>query len=81
MQSASAACETAQRLLLALARPYEAGGHELQITPSIGVSMYPTDGKDVEPLLVAADAAMYCAKEMGCGNFQMYQPSMRNNEA
>jgi diguanylate cyclase (GGDEF)-like protein/PAS domain S-box-containing protein len=74
MLSASAACETAQRLLHALARPYDAGGHELQITPSIGISMFPADGSDAESLLVAADAAMYHAKEMGRGNYQLYQP-------
>lgn len=78
MQSATAACETAGRLLLALARPYSVGGHELQITPSIGISMYPADGNDAESLLTAADSAMYYAKGMGRGNFQLYQPSMRS---
>jgi diguanylate cyclase (GGDEF)-like protein/PAS domain S-box-containing protein len=78
MQSATAACETAQRLLLALGRPYSVGGHELLITPSIGISMYPADGSDAESLLIAADSAMYHAKEMGRGNFQLYQPSMRS---
>ena len=77
MQSANAACETAQRLLLALTRPYNVGGHELQVTPSIGISLYPSDGGDAQSLLVAADAAMYHAKENGRGNVQLYRPSMR----
>lgn len=79
MQSAAAACETAQRLLHALEQPYHVEGHDLQITPSIGISLYPADGNNAESLLVAADAAMYYAKEMGRGNVQLYQLSMRNN--
>ena len=78
MQSATAACETAQRLLTALARPYTVSGHELQVTPSIGISMYPTDGSDAEALLTAADTAMYYAKQLGRSNFQLYQASMRS---
>jgi diguanylate cyclase (GGDEF)-like protein len=64
-------------VLTALAQPYSVGAHELQVTPSIGISMYPADGNEAESLLIAADAAMYYAKEMGRGNFQLYQPSMR----
>ena len=78
MQSATAACETAQRVLTALARPYSVGGHELQVTPSIGISMYPADGNSAEALLIAADTAMYHAKEMGRGNVQLYLSSMRD---
>jgi len=77
MQSVTAACETAQRVLVALARPYSVEGHELQVTPSIGISMYPSDGNDAESLLTAADTAMYYAKETGRGNYQLYRPSMR----
>ena len=78
MQSSMAACETAQRVLTALSKPYLVGGLGLLVTPSIGISMYPANGNDAESLLTAADIAMYYAKEMGRGNFQLYQPSMRN---
>ena len=78
MQSAAAACETAQRVLAALVKPYVIEGNEMTVTPSIGISLFPTDGNDAETLLTAADSAMYYAKEMGRGNFQLYLPSMRN---
>ncbi|HEY0844016.1 MAG TPA: diguanylate cyclase [Noviherbaspirillum sp.] len=78
MQSASAACETAQRVLSALARPYVIEGHEISVTPSIGISLYPNDGTEAEILLTAADFAMYHAKEMGRGNVQLFLPSMRD---
>jgi diguanylate cyclase (GGDEF)-like protein/PAS domain S-box-containing protein len=81
MQSGTAACETAQRLLVALAKPYVIDGKEMSVTPSIGISLYPDDGNDAETLLTAADAAMYHAKEMGRGNFQLYRPSMKTTGA
>lgn len=77
MHSATAACETAQRILSALAKPYVIDGLEMNVTPSIGISMYPSDGNDPETLLTAADSAMYYAKELGRGNFQLYRPSMK----
>ncbi|MCA1318409.1 EAL domain-containing protein [Bacillus tianshenii] len=52
---------------------------ELYITPSIGIAMYPTDGKDIETLIKNADTAMYQVKELGKNNFQFYTPAM--NEA
>ncbi|OWW21903.1 bifunctional diguanylate cyclase/phosphodiesterase [Noviherbaspirillum denitrificans] len=77
MQSAVAACETAQRILLALARPYSVDGHELRVTPSIGISLFPANGIDADSLLTAADTAMYRSKHTVRGNFQLYQPDMR----
>lgn len=80
MQSTTAACETAQRVLSAMAQPYVIEGHSMTVTPSIGISLYSTDGADAETLLTAADAAMYYAKEMGRGNFQLFRPSMKSAE-
>ena len=52
---------------------------EMFVTPSIGISMYPADGRDIETLIKNADTAMYRAKEQGRNNFQFYTPDM--NEA
>ncbi|MCP1574067.1 diguanylate cyclase (GGDEF)-like protein/PAS domain S-box-containing protein [Herbaspirillum rubrisubalbicans] len=68
--------EVMQRILAAVARPWQTGDRELQVTASIGVSRYPTDGKDVETLLKQADSAMYRAKEQGRNNFQFFAPWM-----
>lgn len=68
--------EVMQRILAAVARPWQAGDREFQVTASIGVSRYPADGKDVETLLKQADSAMYRAKEQGRNNFQFFAPWM-----
>jgi diguanylate cyclase (GGDEF)-like protein len=56
--------------------PFEVNGRELPTTASIGISLFPDDGQDVETLLMNADAAMYRAKEMGPGNHHFYSPQM-----
>lgn len=62
----------AQRILKCIARPITLSGHELFVTASIGVSVFPSDGKNVEELIKNADTAMYKAKEEGRDNFQFY---------
>jgi len=56
------AAPTARKLLHALARPFLLKGHKARITASIGITIYPFDGDDVESLLRRADGAMYRAK-------------------
>ncbi len=73
---ASAAAEVACRLLDVCAAPFAVGGHDLTITPSLGISLYPVDGKDFEALLRNADAAMYKAKEAGRNAFRFYSSEM-----
>ncbi|WP_374475826.1 EAL domain-containing protein [Zoogloea sp.] len=68
------AVTTAQKILSTLGEPYLIDKHELQITPSIGVAMYPTNGTDTETLLKNADAAMYHAKNSGRNDFQFFTP-------
>jgi diguanylate cyclase (GGDEF)-like protein len=53
----------ASKILAVFARPFEVAGHELKITASIGVSLYPFDANDAETLLRHADIAMYQAKK------------------
>ncbi|GIO07111.1 hypothetical protein J31TS6_31390 [Brevibacillus reuszeri] len=52
---------------------------ELYITPSIGISLYPDDGEDIEVLLKNADAAMYLAKEQGKNNFQFFSEELHRS--
>lgn len=55
-------------------------GRELYVTPSIGISLSPADGNDVETLMRNADTAMYQAKNLGGSNYQFFAPHM-NKEA
>jgi len=66
----------AHKLLEALSAPLELDGHGLQVTPSIGIGVYPGDGEDVETLLRNADTAMYHAKREGRNNAQFYTPAL-----
>jgi diguanylate cyclase (GGDEF)-like protein/PAS domain S-box-containing protein len=66
----------AQKALDVLAQAFIVEGHELHVSGSIGISLYPDDGADVETLMRAADTAMYHAKEMGRGNFQFFTPAL-----
>jgi diguanylate cyclase (GGDEF)-like protein len=66
----------AQRLLDALSQPMVIGGHELVVTPSIGIALAPGDASDVDGLLKAADTAMYHAKAAGKNNCLFYHSDM-----
>ena len=59
-----------------LAEPFECDGHSLVVTPSIGIALYPQDGRDIEDLLVKADMAMYQAKDRGRNDHAFYGESM-----
>ncbi len=66
----SAAALVAQKVLDSISQPIEVDGHELFITISIGIAIFPDDGLDAETLLKNADRAMYRAKEAGRNNYQ-----------
>lgn len=66
----------AQRILDALSKPMCLGTHEVIVTPSIGIALFPQDGNDVESLLKNADLAMYFAKRTGPSLFQYYKETM-----
>ena len=66
----------AAKILSALARPVSIDIHELFITTSIGIILYPLHGEEAELLIKRADVAMYQAKSMGRNNFQMYDRAM-----
>ena len=68
--------QVVQRVLQTIARPSQIEGRELSVSCSVGVSIFPRDGRDVQTLLKNADTAMYKAKELGRNNFQFYSPEM-----
>jgi diguanylate cyclase (GGDEF)-like protein len=76
LEHAEDAAVTARRMLEAVAQPHAIGQHELHVTASIGVSVYPDDGLDAETLIKNADTAMYQAKEDGRRSFQFFKPAM-----
>jgi len=66
------ASRLAQRILDVFREPLVFDGHQLNITTSIGIAVYPEDGKDIEILLKNADTAMYRAKEQGRDMYRFY---------
>ncbi len=62
----------AQKLLHSLKQPFLLGGHEMLLTTSIGIALYPTHGKKIDELLRNADSAMYASKELGGNQFSFY---------
>jgi diguanylate cyclase (GGDEF)-like protein/PAS domain S-box-containing protein len=74
--SAGEAATTARRMLEAVAGAHLVGQHDLRVTTSIGVSIFPDDGTDAETLIKNADTAMYQAKENGRQNYQFFAAAM-----
>jgi len=70
------ASHVAETLRTALAMPHQIDGHELHISLSIGISVFPDDGADVDTLMQNADTAMYHAKASGRANYQFFKPEM-----
>jgi diguanylate cyclase (GGDEF)-like protein/PAS domain S-box-containing protein len=65
-----AAAQVAQKILEAVRHPVTIDEHELYVTTSIGIAVFPDEGTDAESLLKNADRAMYRAKELGRDNYQ-----------
>lgn len=66
----------AEKLLAAFSQPFNLDGSQLHVSSSIGIAIYPADGRDVTTLVRNADAAMYRAKESGRNNYQFYTREM-----
>ena len=62
----------AQRVLDTIAKPFAVGGNEYYLGASIGISLFPDDGRDAQTLMRNADSAMYDAKQRGRNNFQFF---------
>jgi diguanylate cyclase (GGDEF)-like protein len=77
MTSIDDASATSERVLAQMARAFVISGHELNVSCSIGVSVYPRDGEDLETLMRNADTAMYEAKRTGRNLVCFFLPGMR----
>lgn len=66
----------AQEVIDAFEQPFQLGDHELFLTASVGISLFPGDGDSVLALMRNADTAMYRAKFSGRGNYHFYTPDM-----
>ena len=77
VENAQNAARHAERIHAALTESIAIADHDLQITISIGVSIFPDDGQDADALIVCADAAMYHAKENGRNTYQFFKPDMK----
>ena len=76
VQRAEDAALTAVRIQQAMKDAHSIEGHELEVTTSIGISVYPFDGQDAATMLKNADTAMYQAKESGRQNFRFFKAEM-----
>ena len=73
------AATIADNLLATIRDPFQVAGHELRISSSIGIAMYPSDGERTESLLTNADAAMYHSKNLGRNAYSFFETSMNAN--
>jgi diguanylate cyclase (GGDEF)-like protein len=78
LDSPAAAATAAHNIVRALSAPFPIDGHEIFVTASVGIAMFPHDGSDVATLVKHADSAMYRAKRTNTG-FQFYESSMEHS--
>jgi len=81
LKSREEAASFAERLLAILARPFTVEGATLSVGASIGIALYPRDGRDFAELFKHADAAMHEAKSAGRGGWRFYHPSFGTRAA
>lgn len=77
LTTAAQAAQTTRKILSVLQEPYRLGLHELVVTSSVGIAMYPDDGENLDDLAQCADAAMHKAKTEGRNNFRFFAPDMQ----
>ncbi|TFG92548.1 MAG: EAL domain-containing protein [Syntrophobacterales bacterium] len=76
IRDTESAAMIARRLIKAIPATYNCDGHDVSVTTSIGISVFPQDGEDPDVLLKNADSAMYQAKDSGRNNYQFYEESL-----
>jgi len=75
------AAAVARKLIVLIEQPYRIGAHDLRVSASIGIALYPADGADLEALLQSADAAMYQAKRAGRHDYRFFTLAMQHRAA
>ncbi|RTL50464.1 MAG: diguanylate cyclase, partial [Rhodocyclaceae bacterium] len=78
---AQGAAHVARKVLEVIAEPYRIESYDLNVTGSLGIALYPDDGKDLETLSKSADAAMYRAKQEGRNGFCFFTAEMQEHSA
>lgn len=82
MASESDIARIAAKLVDVVRVPFlDLGGHDIDVSPSIGIALYPRDGQDVEALLIHADLAMYSAKSAGAATYRFFDTSLNTSSA
>ncbi|QGQ95718.1 EAL domain-containing protein [Paenibacillus psychroresistens] len=76
MDTSDVAARTSEAIIETLKSSFPLNHNEVYITASIGISVYPEDGRDADTLMKNADTAMYRAKDEGRNNYQFYTPSV-----
>jgi len=74
--SRSDASKLAEKITEALKQPFNVDGHELYVSTSIGIALYPQDGSNIDSLIKHADVAMYHVKGQGKNGYQFYSNEM-----
>ena len=78
---ADGAAHVAEKLLATVAQLYQIGQHELVVTPSVGIAMFPGDGTNYDTLFKCADTAMYRAKRDGRNLYRFFTSEMQDHAA
>lgn|GEM_PF-744375 len=76
---AEGAVHVAEKVMNAIRAPYRIQHHEINVTLSVGIALYPVDGEDFDGLLKSADIAMYRAKQNGRNNYQFFTLKMQQD--
>lgn len=79
MQSETAAASLANKIIQELERPFYIVGHEMTLSASIGISLYPNHASSPQDLIRLADTAMYAAKDRGRRTYAFYESEMTVN--
>ncbi|KQQ47541.1 diguanylate cyclase [Duganella sp. Leaf126] len=77
LQDRQEARDIAERFIESLEAPFDLDGHQVHISASIGIAVYPHDGEGIDELLRHADIAMYQVKALGKNGHTFYHPSMQ----